>query len=893
MDKHTAKFQDLRNKAEELLVKNKGQPTVITSEIDELIHELEVYQIELEMQNEELIKTQVKLEESRDDYIQLYDFAPVGYFTLDKDGIIKKVNLAGSALFKVPRKYLVNNAFFRFVAPDYRKIFHDHFQKVRKSSLKHHCEIELVAKDNNPLFVSLDSITVDDEEGNFKELRIIVTDVTERKRADDSLQNTIKHLKQAEFNLNRLNDRMNIISQSAGAGLWDWDIKTGEIEWSSMMFELLGLDPEENTASFETWESVIHPEDSKIAGERIDQAIKNHTFLDSIYRITKPSGQIRWINALGQTEYDDQDDPMDMTGICIDITKRKQAEDKIYRRGRLLNAINKIFKESLTCETVEEVFGICIEVAGELTDSDFGFIGEINSNGRFDYRIIRSLAGDKCQISNVHGLLKDMELVSYWGRVIKEEQSQIVNDPQSDPDQRGLPEGHPPITSFLGVPLKQGPKIIGMMGLANKKEGYSKEDKINIEVISDAFVEAIMRKSAEIQLKNALYNLESTVEDRTKELLVAYRYNRNLIESSLDPLVAIGFDGKITDVNKATEEITGFLREELIGTDFADYFTDPKKAETSYQQVLEYGSVRDYPLEIKNKNNGSTPVLYNASVYKDVYNEVVGVFAAARDITERKNAEAEIREYWGSLEEQVNLRTEELAERTEELAISNADLKQFAYAASHDLREPLRMITSFLQLLERRYQDQLDQDAHEFIDFAVEGAKRMDSMIKDLLEYSRIANKEIMFDEVDLKDVLDQVNLNLKILIKENKAIITNDPLPVIKSDKYQMILLLQNLINNSIKYRREEAPPRIHISARKEDDHYLFSVKDNGLGIDPKQLEGIFNIFKRLHTHDKYEGTGMGLSIAQRIVNQHGGEIWAESGPGRGSIFYFTLPIT
>ena len=360
-------------------------------------------------------------------------------------------------------------------------------------------------------------------------------------------------------------------------------------------------------------------------------------------------------------------------------------------------------------------------------------------------------------------------------------------------------------------------------------------------------------------------------------------YNRKLIETSLDPLVTIGPDGKITDVNVATEKVTGFPREKLIGTDFSEYFSEPVKAKIGYKQVFRDGMVRDYPLEIRHVDGSITPVLYNASVYRDEFGEVIGVFAAARDISERRNAEEELKEYWENLEEEVRLRTEELAK-------SNADLKQFAYVASHDLREPLRMISSFLQLLERRYGDQLDEDAYEFINFAVDGAKRLDLMIMDLLEYSRVANKEIEFSKVDFEEVIQQTILNLEILIKENNAQITYDSLPIIWGDEYQMVILLQNLIANAIKYRQEE-PPKIHISTEKRGDKFVFSVKDNGIGIDSQHLERIFTIFQRLHTHDKYEGTGIGLSIAQRVVHQHNGEMWVESEPEKGSTFYFTLP--
>lgn len=426
-----------------------------------------------------------------------------------------------------------------------------------------------------------------------------------------------------------------------------------------------------------------------------------------------------------------------------------------------------------------------------------------------------------------------------------------------------------------------------------RKDGKKITVESNMQVINDINGKNIViesnrditeRKQVEIKRKETLDNLEEKVDLRTKELGLAHDYNRNLIETSLDPLVTIGPDGKITDVNKATEKVTGYLREELVGTDFANYFTEPEKAEKGYQQVFQYGLVRDYPLEIRHRNGILTPVLYNASVFRDESEEVVGVFAAARDVTERKKAEKELREYWENLEEQVKLRTEELAK-------SNADLKQFTYVASHDLREPLRMITTFLQLLDRRYKSQLDDDAREFIDFAVDGAKRLDKMIIDLLEYSRITNKEMMFSEVDFEEVMDKVSLNLNVVIYENNADITYDLPQNVRADENQMIILLQNLIGNAIKYRSDEKP-KIHVSAKQDGNFIVFQVKDNGIGIDSKHLKRIFTIFQRLHTHQEYEGSGIGLSIAQRIVHQHGGEIWAESEPGKGSTFYFTIKI-
>jgi two-component system, chemotaxis family, sensor kinase Cph1 len=544
--------KDKLHKKTEKIFQTENQLKTQSKEVDELIHNLRVHQIDLEIQNEELRKAQVKLEDSRRKYFELYNFVSDGYFTLDKNGLILEVNLGGASLLGVERSKLINTSFIKYIDPEYRNEFHLHRIRVMETAAKQNIEIKLLKNDKSSFYVQLDTLNVIETNNEFKEFRISVRDITDIKKA-------------------------------------------------------------------------------------------------------------------------------------------------------------------------------------------------------------------------------------------------------------------------------------------------------------------------------------------AKELELASNYNRSLLEASLDPLVTIGSNGKINDVNHSTEKITGIKRDELIGTDFSNYFTDPKRARDGYQQVFKEGSVRDYPLEIKHKNGNVTPVLYNASVYKDEFGEVLGVFAAARDITEIQRAEDILINYNDTLEERVKKRTEDLAK-------SNADLSHFAYVASHDLREPLRMITSFLQLLERRYKDHLDQDANEFIGFAVEGAKRLDLMISDLLEYSKITRTELDFKSVNLEDVLEEALINLVVQTEENNAVITSDPLPTVIGDELLLVQLFQNLIANSIKYRGQEEPD-IHISSRIEKNQYLISVKDNGIGIDPKQLGRIFTIFQRLHRNDEYEGTGIGLAIAQNIINQHGGQIWAESENGNGSTFVFTLP--
>jgi signal transduction histidine kinase len=232
-----------------------------------------------------------------------------------------------------------------------------------------------------------------------------------------------------------------------------------------------------------------------------------------------------------------------------------------------------------------------------------------------------------------------------------------------------------------------------------------------------------------------------------------------------------------------------------------------------------------------------------------------------------------------------------LEESIAELARSNADLQQFAYVASHDLKEPLRMVASYTQLLARRYKGKLDADADEFIRYAVDGANRMQWLINDLLAYSRVSVQDKAFEEVDCNGVLDEVLSNLQMAVEESLAVVTRDSLPRVMADRVQLGQLFQNLIGNAIKFHGKE-PPRVYVSVERRPNEWLFSIRDNGVGLDPEYAERIFVIFQRLHDRNEYPGPGIGLAICKKIVERHGGRIWVESQAGQGATFYFTLPI-
>ncbi len=232
-----------------------------------------------------------------------------------------------------------------------------------------------------------------------------------------------------------------------------------------------------------------------------------------------------------------------------------------------------------------------------------------------------------------------------------------------------------------------------------------------------------------------------------------------------------------------------------------------------------------------------------------------------------------------------------LREKTDALALSNAELEQFAYVASHDLQEPLRMVSSYVQLFEKRYAGQVDAQAKKYIDYSVEGAKRMQALIGGLLEFSRVGRIDEPFGPVDTGSALDQALLNLRSAIEESHAAVTRGPLPTVTGNPARLGQVLQNLVGNAIKFRRPGEAPAIHVSALPRRHDWLFEVKDNGIGIDPQFLDRIFVIFQRLHTRAEYPGTGIGLSICKKVIERHGGRIWVESHIGAGSTFQFTLP--
>ena len=444
---------------------------------------------------------------------------------------------------------------------------------------------------------------------------------------------------------------------------------------------------------------------------------------------------------------------------------------------------------------------------------------------------------------------------------------------------------------------------------------YSDDDTLQRARVTEPFgylLKPFEGKELQTAIEMALY--KHRMERRLRE---NEQWLSTVLNSIGDAVIATDENAQVTFMNPMAETLTGWTQAEAMEQPLTEVFIIMDEANNqpmvslvetlmASPQMLRLGDAM-----LMGRDGVERPIEQTIASIQPENGRASGIVLIFRDITDRKLVEAEVKHYQENLENLVADRTsalealntqlhQEIAERevaqeimtyqAEQLLQSNAELEQFAYVASHDLREPLRKVQSYTELLAKRYQGKLDERADKYIYYIVDGADRMQQLITDLLTYSRLGRSELSLEEVDVTAVLQKTLHDLEVAISESQATVTWDTLPTLSVDAAQLARVWQNLITNALKFHTERSP-QVHISAQQAGDEWHFQVADNGIGIEEQFLERVFLIFQRLHTRGEYSGTGMGLAICKKIVENHNGRIWATSTPGQGATFHFTLP--
>jgi PAS domain S-box-containing protein len=404
-----------------------------------------------------------------------------------------------------------------------------------------------------------------------------------------------------------------------------------------------------------------------------------------------------------------------------------------------------------------------------------------------------------------------------------------------------------------------------------RKDGTEFPVEISLSPLESAEGILVTAAIRDISVRKAA---EKHLAETARELSVKHRMLNAVVEGTTDLIYIRDLENRFTLANAACAKVFRRSANEMVGISMRDLLpNDSYDAVAKSDDEIVRAGVPCTLEEIAEIDGVTRFFLTTKGPYHDADGKIIGTIGISREITERKKAE------------------EHLVKMVGELKRSNEELQQFAYVASHDLQEPLRMVASYTQLLAKRYKGQLDSEADEFIAFAVDGSNRMQGLIHDLLAYSRAGTNGKALHEISSENALNEALSNLRATIQESSAVVTHDSLPSLTSDDTQLVQVFQNLVGNAIKYRGAEVP-RVHVSAAQNGGkEWIFSVRDNGLGIDPQFFDRIFVIFQRLHGREEFHGTGIGLAICKKIVERLGGRIWVESQPEKGSTFYFALP--
>ncbi len=767
--------------------------------------------------------------------------------------------------------------------------------------------------------------------GEVEDLRHLVAELerskAERKRVEKTLRESEDALLKSE---SRLAESQHI----SHVGSWEYKVAGDKLWWSDEVYNITGLNQRKVDLSYEIFINCIHPDDREI----IEKQIKDALPYRSDYRIVRPNGDIRLVHEEIRRIKDKQGNQIILWGTLQDITERRKAEKEIRRSEKKYKLLVNNLTNPITLYDLNGVI-LLINKAGALSlggkpkdfigkslhklfpamahtfDERIRQISESKKGAKFE-DLMELPSGEKRwfwsnlkPVKDVSGKINAIQTISYditehklYEKVLRESKRflQDILDSIHDgvsvldsnlniirinatmkkwysrqvpfigkkcyevyhgltgpckvcPTLRTLKSGKKDfeVVQYTGPEGETGWLELFTFPLINSKTG----DKAGvIEYVRDI----TDRKRAEEALKES----ETKYRDLFVHMLDGFAYHKILVNENNQPV-----DYVFLEVNNAFENLTGLKRKDVIGKKVTEIM--PGIRDSSFDWISAYGIVALTGNEFRTEQFlEALGKWYSISAYSPKKDYFVTIFI---DITKRKDAESKLNMF------------------AEELKRSNLELEQFAAIASHDLQDPLVSIACSLKLLKRHSKGSLNSDSNNFITNAIDKINQMQTLVRNLLSYSRLGTRTKKFKPTVCITIFEKALANLEAAVQKYGAVVTRDYLPEVRGNTTQLVQLFQNLISNAIKFRGKE-PPRIHISAKKNGNEWIFSFRDNGIGIEPENIEDIFKIYHRLHDKREYPGSGIGLSICKKIVEHHGGRIWVESEPGKGSSFCFTL---
>ncbi len=726
----------------------------------------------------------------------------------------------------------------------------------------------------------------------------------------------------AQMALRESEQRLTLATEAANAGIWDWKINTNEVYFSRQWKQQLGYREEELQNEFSTWENLLHPDDRDAMLQKVSDFLDNPrgAFIAE-FRLKHKDGSYRWIHNHASGIKDKKGNLIRMFGAHTDITEKVETLQKLEKNEKRFRTLVQATAQIVWLTTPDGLVESYLESWGKFTGQKVdemtgsGWLEAIHPDDREQtrkawFKAVRekTLYQIEHRIRRHDGLyrhfyVRGVPLLDNQGNITEwigthtditerknfeqalsasEEQHRRIFESVTDAificDTNGnIVETNPAATRIYGYSNDEFLRL-SPVELVHPDYRRSFGEMINTVKRGDAFygetvdiTKAGRHINSQVIGTTLLFNgrkhIMVIIRDITEEKKAREEIDR-FFNITLELLCIAGTDGYFRKINPLWKKLLGYSEEELLSKPFID-FVHPEDIDKTIEETkkLASGNITiNFVNRFRCKDGTFRWLNWNTTPFGNK------LYSAATDITELKETEDELKKLLYELER------------------SNKELEQFAYIASHDLQEPLRMVTGFLQLLEKRYSSKLGDDAREFIGFAVDGAARMKNLINDLLKYSRVGTRAKPFEPTELNEILKLVEQNLHASITETEAHIHYGELPKLDADNLQMIQLFQNLIGNAIKFRSEKTP-EIHIGAKDENEFWLISVADNGIGIQREHWDRVFTIFQRLHNKDEYSGTGIGLAICKKIVERHRGKIWINSSPGDGTTFFFLLP--